>query len=133
MGHRAADHDVAAVGQRALRQRLKGAAPHEDGVARGELLEAALVFADVVNQLVVEADGAVFGHGRNQSDMHSLKNVLDESDGDLCGDVGPGVVVLQFEVLVAEVEDALDVGVDAHRGQRPRGARELQSGLIQGG
>ena len=44
-------------------------------------------FADVVNQLVVEADGAVFGHGSNQSDMHSLKNVLDESDGDLRGDV----------------------------------------------
>ena len=40
------------------------------------------------------------------------------------------VVTNEFEVLVMEVEDALDVRINLHRGQGARFARELQLGLF---
>ena len=45
--------------------------------------------------------------------------------------MGPGVVAFKLEVLVAETEDVLDVGVDDHARQRARRAGELQAGLFQ--
>ena len=40
------------------------------------------------------------------------------------------VVTNEFEVLVVEVEDALDVRINLHRGQGTRLTRELQLGLF---
>ena len=40
-------------------------------------------------------------------------------------DMGPGVVANEFEVFVVEVEDALDVRINLHRGQGARVTREL--------
>lgn len=57
----AGQHDVTAIGQRAFRERLEGASSHDDGVAGGECLEAAQVFAEMVEEIVVIADGVVFG------------------------------------------------------------------------
>lgn len=45
--------------------------------------------------------------------------------------MGPRVVAFKLEVLVAEAEDVLDVGVDDHARQRARRAGELQAGLLQ--
>ena len=61
----AGEHAVAAVGQCPLGQAFKGAAPHQDGVAGGELLEALQVVGQPVDELVLIADGAVAGHGGN--------------------------------------------------------------------
>ena len=44
--------------------------------------------------------------------------------------MGVGVVVLQGEVGVFEVENALHVGIYHHAGQRTRGASELQVNLV---
>ena len=43
----------------------------------------------------------------------------------------PGVIALQLEVLVFEVEDALHVRIDLHRGQLTRLTCQLQTGLIE--
>ena len=40
------------------------------------------------------------------------------------------VVTNELEVLVVEVEDALDVRINLHRRQGARGTRELQLGLF---
>ena len=44
--------------------------------------------------------------------------------------VGPRIVTNELEVLVVEVEDALDVRINLHRGQGARVTRELQLGLF---
>ena len=64
-----AEHDVAAVGERTLGERLEGAAPHDDGVPGGECLEALEVGRQAVQQFVVEADGAVLGHGHDDGEV----------------------------------------------------------------
>ena len=66
-GLRATEHDVAAVGQCALGQRLEGASPHDDGVARGESLKPFEVIRQPIDQFVVVADGAVGGNGGNDA------------------------------------------------------------------
>ena len=43
----------------------------------------------------------------------------------------PRVVALKLEVFVVEVEEILHVGIDAHLGQRSRGARKLEACLIE--
>ena len=57
------EHAVPTVRQCAFRQTLKGAAPHEDGVTSGELLEPFQVIRQPVNQFVLKANGTVLGHG----------------------------------------------------------------------
>ena len=42
---------------------MVGASAHDDGVAGGELLEAAKVGGEVPDELIVVADNAVFGGG----------------------------------------------------------------------
>ena len=44
--------------------------------------------------------------------------------------MGMGIVSLQGEVLVAEIEDRCDVGIEPHERKRPGRAFELGSGLI---
>lgn len=50
---------------------------------------------------------------------------------DLCLDGGPGIVVLQGEVLVLEAVDVLHGGIDLHYRQRARLAAQLEFGLLQ--
>lgn len=64
----ARQHDVAAIGQCALGQRLKRAPPHDDGMSRGELLETAQVGRKSEEQPVVVTDGAVARHGADDID-----------------------------------------------------------------
>ena len=42
-----------------------------------------------------------------------------------------GIVILEFEVLVAKREDILHLGIDRHRRQRPLGPRELKPSLLE--
>ena len=53
------------------------------------------------------------------------------SNGNLCGNVWIWVVALQLEIFIAEAEEVFDVGVDFHRWQRARRARQLQAGLVE--
>lgn len=55
------EDNVAAIGQRTLGQRLKSAASHDDGVARGQRLEATQISAEVIEKIVVVADCIVVG------------------------------------------------------------------------
>ena len=68
----ARQHDVAAIGQCALGQRLKRAPPHDDGMSRGELLETAQVGRKAEEQPVVVTDGAVARHGADDIDHEFL-------------------------------------------------------------
>ena len=86
---RAAEHDVAAVGQCPFGQRLKGLAAHDDGVASGELLKPLQVFGQPVYQAVLVADGEVLGHGSDDVDAHGDMGL----NRHLASDMGPGVVV----------------------------------------
>lgn len=43
----------------------------------------------------------------------------------------PGIIVLESEVFVFEVEEVFYVGVELHYRQRARGARELQVNLLK--
>ena len=65
-----ADDDVAAVGQSAIGQRLKGFSSHQNGVSHGELLETSQIIWEPVKEAVVEADGPVFSHGGDDGDAH---------------------------------------------------------------
>ena len=56
--------------------------------------------------------------------------IASSSNRHLRFDVRVGIVILQREVLVLEVEDALDLGVDAHLRQRARVTGKLQLGLF---
>ena len=56
---------------------------------------------------------------------------LAASDRDGGGDVGKRIVALEAEVLVAEIEDGIDVRCDVHGRQRGRRAREREIGLLQ--
>ena len=57
------EDDIAAVGQRALGQGLKGAATHDDGMACGHGFEALEVGAQVKEEAVLVADAAVAVEG----------------------------------------------------------------------
>ena len=57
------EDDIAAVGQRALGQGLKGAAAHNDGMACGQGFEALEVGAQVKEEAVLVADAAVAVEG----------------------------------------------------------------------
>ena len=46
-------------------------------------------------------------------------------------DVRPRVIALKLKVLIFEVEQVLDIGVQLHLGQRARCARELQVSLLK--
>lgn len=54
---RPAQHDVASPGQRAVGQRGIGLAPHEHGVAPGQLLEAGKILRDMPGKRAVSAYG----------------------------------------------------------------------------
>ena len=56
---------------------------------------------------------------------------LSTSNAHFAADVRMRIVILQGEVLVAEREDVLHLGIDSHGGQGPRLARELQAHLVQ--
>ena len=56
---------VAAIGQCTLGQRFKSAASHDDGVARGQRLEATEISAEVIEKIVVVADCIVVGERTN--------------------------------------------------------------------
>lgn len=58
-------HDVAPFGQRAARQRAPSVAPHNDGMARRERLEALEVVRDMPQQVIVLADGVVLSNCYN--------------------------------------------------------------------
>lgn len=63
-----AQDQVAAVGEGSVREGLKGLAPHDDGVAGGERLEAAQVVRQVVEELPGTPDGVVLGYGDNEGE-----------------------------------------------------------------
>ena len=65
-----AHHDVAAMGQGAVGQRVERVAPHDDGVAGGERLEVLHVVGQMVEQAVAKADSPVAGHGHDDADSH---------------------------------------------------------------
>ena len=67
----AREHDVAAIWQGTFRERLKSAASHNDGVSRGEGLEAAQVGREMIKQFVLIANGAVGSQGTNDG-QHGL-------------------------------------------------------------
>ena len=46
-------------------------------------------------------------------------------------DVRPRVITIKLKVLIFEVEQVLDIGVQLHLGQRARCARELQVSLLK--
>ena len=55
------DDNVAAFGERSLWEGEEGAAPHEHGVAGGELLEVLEIGGDVINEIAFAAYGAAAG------------------------------------------------------------------------
>ena len=57
------EDDVAALGEGFLVEGVEGAAAHDDGVSGGEGLEAFEVVGDMPKEVVVAADGEVFGDG----------------------------------------------------------------------
>lgn len=69
--HRRRQHHVAAVGQCALGQRQVGVAPHDDGMAGGELFEPFQVIGQPVDEFVLETDGPVFSHRCNDGNHDS--------------------------------------------------------------
>ena len=55
-------HDIFAVRQRAIGQRLEGFAAHEDGVSRSQLLEAFHIVGQMPEQLQVLTDSIIVGY-----------------------------------------------------------------------
>ena len=123
---RAAQHDVPAVGQGALRQRLERVASHYYGVARGQRLKAFHVVGQSVYQFVVLAYGEVARHCGYYRYLHVCQSVVFvnglyvQSYANLARNVRPRVVVLEFEVLVIEAENVLHIGVKLHYRQLSR-------------
>lgn len=80
------EDDIAAFGQRFLRERVKGAAAHDDGVAAGEAFEPLEVVAEVPQEVVVLADGHVLGTSHD--------------DGEVGGWIGVYHVFSYWEVVI---------------------------------
>src|ERR1700730_17797919 len=60
-----------------------------------------------------------------------IVSVIVRSHRDFGLDMRVWVVTFEFEVLVAEAENVLHIGIDLYRRQRPRRTRQLQPRLIE--
>ena len=95
----AGEHDVLSLGQGSTNG-IEGFAAHDDGVAAGGFFEKGEVFGKVPRQGVVAANDTFRGHGDNANEGEWAGHGL---DGNGCFDGGVGIVMIEPEVIKAEI------------------------------
>ena len=125
---RRGQHNVAPVGQGSLGKRVEGVAAHYDGMAGSKQAETPHVVGQAIEELVVIAYSTVGGDSGNNSYIHKPFLSLYRH---VSLYMRPRVVVLQLEIIVVEVEDALDIGIYHHDRQLARLTRQLQTSLVK--